>query len=199
MEMRFQEAANAFLATGRELTAFHPFPSARERKAYERLPGELKERLIKQGEECLGYAYPPILATDFMAFQRTGNRVNYENVYFARRFSLNSLVVAECVENKGRFLDDIINGIFALCEESGWQLPPHNSYERNKPQEILPDATRPVLDLFACETGAQLACIYYLLKEQLDAVSPFISTGYLLICTIWLTKSMRQVKLSFIR
>lgn len=175
MEMRFQEAANAFLATGRELTAFHPFPSARERKAYEQLPGELKERLIKQGEECLGYAYPPILATDFMAFQRTGNRVNYENVYFARRYSLNSLVVAECVENKGRFLDDIINGIFALCEESGWQLPPHNSYERNKPQEILPDATRPVLDLFACETGAQLACIYYLLKEQLDAVSPFIS------------------------
>lgn len=175
MEMRFREAADAFLTTGRELSVFHPFPTACERKAYEELPEELKIRLIKQGEECLGYVYPSIFATDFMAFRRTGNRVNYESVYFARRYNLNSLVVAECVENKGRFLDDIINGIFVLCEESGWQLPPHNSYERNKPQEILPDATHPVLDLFACETGAQLACIYYLLKEQLDAVSPFIS------------------------
>lgn len=72
-------------------------------------------------------------------------------------------------------MDDIINGIFAVCEESAWQLPPHNSYLRNAPQELLPDATRPVMDLFACETGAQLACIRYLLGSRLDRISPFIN------------------------
>lgn len=179
MEMRFKEAAEAFLEKGTDLLEFRPFPCSSDQAAFEQLPLPLKKKLLAQGEECLGYTFPTIRATDFMAFKRTGNRVDYEDVYFGRRYALNSLVLAECIENKGRFLDDIINGIFALCEESAWQLPPHNSYVRNAPQEILPDATRPVLDLFACETGAQLACIYYVLKDKLDAVSPFISTRIL--------------------
>lgn len=179
MESRFLEAANTFLAENKDLQRFIPFPAGADRTAYEQLPPNLKQRLIAEGEACLDYRYPPIYATDFMAFRRTGNRVDFEHVYFERRYHLNSLVLAECVEHKGRFLDQIINGIFLLCEESAWQLPPHNSYERNQPQEILPDAARPVLDLFACETGAQLACIYYLLRESLDAVSPFLTARIL--------------------
>lgn len=179
MSTHFQEAATAFFAKNNNLQDFTPFPHAADRSAYEQLAPELRQRLIAEGEACLDYRYSPIYATNFMAFKRTGNRVNFEHIYFERRYNLNSLVLAECVEHEGRFLDQIIDGIFVLCEESAWQLPPHNSYERNQPQEILPDATRPVLDLFACETGAQLACIYYLLKEQLDAVSPFITTRIL--------------------
>lgn len=179
MESRFQEAAAAFLAQNKDLQDFLPFPSASAKKAYGHLPEPLRQRLIAEGEACLDCPYPPIYATDFMAFQRTGNRVDFENLYFKRRYHLNSLVMAECVETKGRFLDQIINGIFVLCEESAWQLPPHNSYRRDQPQELLPDASRPVLDLFACETGAQLACIYYLLKNELEAVSPFITTRIL--------------------
>lgn len=179
MESRFQDAANTFFAEKQNLQTFLPFPDAVDRTAYGQLPEELKERLIAEGEACLDYRYPPIYATDFMAFKRTGNRVDFESLYFERRYNLNSLVMAECAEGRGRFLDQIINGIFVLCEESAWQLPPHNSYERDQPQEILPDAVHPVLDLFACETGAQLACIRYLLKESLDAVSPYITARIL--------------------
>lgn len=179
MESRFQEAAAAFDAQHKDLKEFLPFPSASDRNAFDCLPKALKQRLIAHGEDCLDSPYPPVYATDFMAFKRTGNRVNYESLYFKRRYHLNSLALAECVEGKGRFLDQIINGIFLLCEESAWQLPAHNSYRRNQPQEILPDASRPVLDLFACETGAQLACVYYLLKDELEAVSPFITARML--------------------
>ena len=175
MEMYFKETAEQFIAGNKALLPFHPFPKASEREAYETLPDGLKQNLIALGEACLGKGFPAIRATDFMAFTRTGNRVNFEDIYFAKRHAINSLVVAECVENSGRFLDDIIDGIFSLCEESAWQLPAHNSYRRNASQEILPDSTQPVLDLFACETGAQLACILYLLEEQLDTVSPFIT------------------------
>ena len=111
-----------------------------------------------------------------MNFKRTGNRVAYENIFFARRHALNDLVLAECVEQEGRFLDDIINGIFVICEESAWQLPAHNSYIRDTPQFILPDATRPIVDLFAAETGALLAMVVALLKDELDKFSPFIVT-----------------------
>lgn len=172
MERRFTETAKNFNST---LTDFHPYPAAKDRKAYEALPAEVKERVIKEGESYLGYEYPVIRATDFMNFKRTGNRVDFESVYFARRQALSGLVLAECVEHQGRFLDDIINGIFAICEESAWQLPPHNSYIRNAPQELLPDSTRPVMDLFACETGATLAAASYLLQAELDEISPFIT------------------------
>lgn len=154
---------------------YRPFPPAAMRQCYETLPTGLKEQLIHAGEARLHCTYPPIRATDFMDFSRTGNRSRYEAAYFLRRNMLNDLILAECAEHQGRFLDDIINGIYTICEESAWQLPPHNSYYRDQPQYPLPDVTRPLLDLFACETGALLACTAYLLKEELDEVSPFIS------------------------
>lgn len=175
MEKRFLNAMKSFWEKNDHLQDYRPFPDIDNRKAYDSLHRTLRSNLVTQGEVFLNYDYPVIRATDFMNFKRTGNRVDFENIYFARRYALNSLVAAECIEDKGRFLDDIINGIFAICEESAWQLPPHNSYIRNAPQEILPDITRPVLDLFACETGAQLACIRYLLGNRLDKVSPFIN------------------------
>lgn len=175
MERKWKDTAEVFLSSGKELQPFCPFPRASCREAYEALPAALRQKLIAMGEECLGYAYPAIRATDFMEFQRSGNRVAYEDLYFNRRYALNSLAAAECAENKGRFLDDIINGIFALCEESGWQLPAHNSYGSQASRNLLPDHTRPILDLFACETGAQLACILYLLGPRLDMVSPQIT------------------------
>lgn len=175
MEKRFLNTMKAFWENNSRLRDYRPFPDIDDRTAYDSLPQELRNAVISQGEKYLGYKYPVIRATDFMKFKRTGNRVDYENLYFERRYALNSLTAAECMEDQGRFVDDIINGIFALCEESAWQLPPHNSYLRNAPQELLPDASRPVLDLFACETGAQLACVRYLLGSRLDRVSPFIN------------------------
>lgn len=176
MEKRILKAMENFWGKNNRLQDYRPFPAIEDREAYDSLHPTLRSDFIAQGEAFLHYDYPVIRATDFMHFKRTGNRVDFEKLYFERRYALNSLVVAECLEDQGRFLDDIINGIFVLCEESAWQLPAHNSYIRDTPQEILPDVTRPVLDLFACETGAQLACVRYLLGSRLEKVSPFINT-----------------------
>lgn len=158
-----------------EIKCFAPFAPISDRSAWNGLDREWREKTILLGESFLHYEYPRIYATDFLDFSRTGNRVRYEDRFFARRHALDALVLAECAEDQGRFLDDIINGIFAICEESAWQLPPHNSYERDTPQLPLPDVTAPVLDLFACETGAVLAAACYLLRDRLDRISPFIT------------------------
>lgn len=157
------------------LSCFNPYPPACERKEWESIPEELKRRLIKNGEQYLQFDYPPITAVDFMAFTRTGNRSNFEDKQFSRRIALDHLVLAECVEHQGRFLDDIINGLYVICEENAWQLPAHNSYIRNTPQLILPDVTRPVIDLFAAETASVLSMAEYLLRQELSEVSPFLS------------------------
>lgn len=155
-------------------TPFSLYPRASDRAAWESLDAQWKEETLRLGEGYLNFNYPSLSATDFMDFSRTGNRVRYEDRLFGKRHALSALVLAECVENKGRFLDDIINGIFSICEESAWQLPAHNSYERDTPQLLLPDATAPILDLFSCETSAVLATAYYLLGARLDEICPLI-------------------------
>ena len=154
---------------------FSLYPPITDRNAWEGLDEEWKSKALALGESYLQFDFPSLTATDFMDFTRTGNRVRYETKCFSKRHALNALVLAECMENKGRFLDDIINGIFSICEESAWQLPPHNSYIRDTPQLLLPDSTVPVLDLFACESGAVLSTACYLLESSLDGVSPFIT------------------------
>lgn len=161
------------------LQNFNPFAPASDRAYWQKVPDYLRRGVLTEAEKVKRTlaedgSWPVLLAGDYLLFSRTGDRVRFENSYFKRRNMLTLLVLAECIEYKGRFTGDIINGIFLLCEESGWQLPPHNSYERDTSQLPLPDHSRPVMDLFACETGAQLSVIYYLLKMELDAVSPVI-------------------------
>jgi len=157
-----------------EIDRFHPAPSAHDRAAWEAVPEFLRAEIVARAESLGDFVYPPLSATRFMDFKRSGDRAGFELPYMTRRRALNAAAMAECVEHRGRFLDLVIDGIFALCEESGWQLPAHNTLIRDTPTTVLPDADTPVLDLFACETGAQLAMIERLLGAELDAVSPLI-------------------------
>jgi Heparinase II/III-like protein len=156
------------------LHTFQPFHTKNGKPAWHNLSSSLQKELIKMGETYLCFSFESLMPTSFMAFTRTGNRTDYEEIYFNKRRALNALILAECVENQGRFVDNIINGIYSLCEESAWQLPAHNSYIRDTPQLLLPDSTLPILDLFACETGALLAMTNYLLSDTLNAISPVI-------------------------
>ena len=170
----FKEISELFLKDKHTFSDFTPYPKASNRAAWEALDNETADELIKRGKAFLGFDYPYLKATDFIEFSRTGNRVHYEDKLFIKRKALDALVLAECAEHSGRFMDDIINGIFAICDETAWQLPAHNSYIRNSPQLILPDVTNPVIELFSCEAASVLATAYYLLKDELDSVSPFI-------------------------
>lgn len=131
------------------------------------LPGAA--RWIAAGEEALAVPWPALPLSLWLDFTRTGRRAPFEEAYFTRRRLLCALVMAECMERKGRFLPAIDDAAWSLCEESAWQLPAHNSYIRDTPQLPLPDTERPVVDLFAAETGALLSVTLALLGEQLAA------------------------------
>ena len=160
-----------------------PFPSATDRAAWDTLPREECARLIGAAEGRLGLAWPELPATLFLDFARDGDRRRYEDRHFARRYALADLVLGECAAGTGRFLDDIVNGVWAICEESFWGVPAHSYSPRFTPTVTdgrypsvgLPDTAHPVIDLFAAETGALLAWAHYLLGPQLAAVSPVVT------------------------
>lgn len=151
------------------------FPDISKRACWDSLPEALCRSLVAAGEACLDTAWPQLLAEDYMEFSVNGNRSHYEDKMFARRTRLNALVLAECVENQGRFVQQILNGLYLILEESSWCLPAHNAYIRDSKQFPLPDYERPVLDLFQAESGAVVAVAEYLLRPVLDQICPFIS------------------------
>ena len=158
-----------------KLPDYRPFPPAKERTAWQALPQRVKDRFLRAGKDALAQPIAPLPLSLWMDFLRTGQRTPWEDAYFSRRVRLCALVCAECVEYQGRFLDAITDTIWAICEESAWQLPAHNSYIRDTPQLPLPDTSRPIVELFAAETGELLALTRYLLHDELDALAPGIT------------------------
>ena len=152
---------------------WHPFPKISERDRWTALAPAVRAAYVREAEHLLHTDWPTPRATTFLEFVRTGDRSRYQAVSYGRRQQLATLVLAECMEGKGRFRDDIINGIWTICEETYWGVPAHVGMQRAGPG--LPDATEPTVDLFVAETGSLLAWTYYLLKDSLDAVSPLIS------------------------
>lgn len=156
------------------LADFMPGLPVEDRAAWRTVPDDMRSAVMRDAETALGRPWSVIKASDYREYSLNGNRSRFESLYFSRRRTLNDLVLAELLEGRGRFLDAIIDGVFLICEESGWQLPAHNAYERGGQRFALPDPARPVIDLFAAETGALLATVAALMRERLDKVSPHI-------------------------
>jgi hypothetical protein len=69
------------------------------------------------------------------------------------------------------WLDEVIDGVYLLCEQSSWSWAAHDDVF-SRSGEVVPDRTRPYLDLGAGEVAAQLAWIDHVLGEALDARAP---------------------------
>lgn len=148
-------------------------PSYTQRDFWDGLPSGIRTALIKQGETSLPFKWDVVKATDIMEFTRTGNRNTMQNPNSARKSALQNLVLAELAEGKGRFIDQIINGSWAICEQSSWVLSAHLPV--TKGFELLPDITKPVIDLGSADAAALLSWVHYFLKAPLDKVNPLIA------------------------
>ena len=147
------------------------FPALARREDWEKLPPETRTALVASGERHLGRPWQALPATLFLDFVRTGQRLPYERVFYARRDRLREQVLAECVEAKGRFLDEIVDGIWTTCEETFWSVP---GCLLQKAGPGLPDPDERVVDIFGADTGSALAWTSYLLGPQLDTISPHL-------------------------
>lgn len=149
-----------------------PFPKLQDRSGWSKADQAMMQAYVKQAEGYLNYDWPYIPATTSLLIERTGDRDEYQTISFKKREVLGTLLLAEIYENKGRFLDPIINGVWSICEESFWGVPAH--LPKSKEYAGLMNTADPFVDLFAAETGTYLAWVDYFLGEKLDAVSPQI-------------------------
>lgn len=146
-----------------------PYPKA---GVWTDVPQDLRDALIAIADEQNAGDWKQILATDQLEFARTGKRDGYQDLTFGRRARLAKLVCGECVANNGKYIDQIANGLWLICEETFWGVTAHLGMQ--KAGVGLGDVNEPIIDLFAAETAATVAWVVYLLGEQLNKVSPQI-------------------------
>jgi hypothetical protein len=117
--------------------------------------------IVPAAEKLLTTPLPPWAADSYLDYSRDGNRTRYQNAENQRRTRLAVLVLAECLENKGRFLAPLATLIDSLCEEKTWVLPAHDAKLQNYNGKSID------IDLVSSLLAAQMGTTDYLLGDKL--------------------------------
>ncbi len=151
-----------------------PYPAYSDRSAWDALMGVNKNSIIRKGEKLLSHDWPTVKATDYLEFNRTGDRQIMERIHNSNCNALADLILAELAEGEGRFVDQIINGSYYFCEMTSWALSAH-THSIQRPRTAVPIKDQHVLALVSCEVGAMLAWVDHFFGPQIEAISPVIS------------------------
>lgn len=151
-----------------------PYPAYSDREGWNSLLNdEDRQTLINAGEKMLDYKWQVIHATDYLEYERSGERNIMQNPYEANRKAINTLMMAELAEGKGRFVDQLINGVFFSCEMTSWVLSAH--LPRQSTKRSMPDWREQIIDLGSGNYGSMLAWVYYFFHDTFDKANPVIS------------------------
>lgn len=151
-----------------------PYPAYEDREGWAKFLGETKDHFIQQGEKRLNYEWKVVKATDYLEFERGGNRRIMEDPFGSNNQAIADLFLAELAEGKGRFIDPLINGVYQACEMTSWVLSAHLGREQVS-HRSLPDNKKHVIDLTSGDLSSLLAWTYYYFKPSFDKVNPVIS------------------------
>lgn len=149
------------------------YPSYKDREGWSRFLGEYRDEIIKNGESLLGYTWKVVKATDYLEFERSGNREIMERPFDDNNQAIVRLMLAELAEGRGRFIDQLINGVFHTCEMTSWALSAHLVPQPT--HRALPTPIYPLIDLTAGDLGSLLSWVYYFMHEEFDKIDPEIS------------------------
>jgi Heparinase II/III-like protein. len=117
--------------------------------------------MVGRAEALLKQPLPEQPDDLFLEYSRNGNRTRWQNVANTRRSRLTPLTLAECVENKGRFLPALEELINVLCAERTWVLPAHDAKLENFHGKTVD------IDLGSSALAWNLAVADYLVGEKL--------------------------------
>jgi hypothetical protein len=149
------------------------YPAYQNRNGWDAFTGSLKEELIKEGESYLTYTWKVVTASDYLEYERSGSRVAMENPFGANNTALSRLVFAELAEGKGRFINQIINGVWQTCDMSSWVLSAHLPVQKSK--RSLPDYREEIIDLTSGDVGSFLSWTWYFFHDEFDKINPIIA------------------------
>ena len=149
-----------------------PYPAWSDREGWEGMvPARTRQELIAKGESLLDYEWQTLYASDYLEYERTGDRAIMKKES-GNRSVLNALIVAELAEGKGRFLPKIADGMWFETQRHSWDHAQHTT--RQSSRRTLPGYDEKFITLHSANNAATLAAGLYFFKEELDKMEPTI-------------------------
>ncbi len=134
-----------------------------DRQAWQKIPNANQVSGARASAEAIAGTQVPELSDElYLDFSKTGNRSRYQRALGRRLGRLPVLVLAECLQNRSRFIDPIEREILATCKMKSWLLPAHDRSLRNFRGETVE------IDLMAAHVGWTLATTDYWLGAELN-------------------------------
>jgi len=118
--------------------------------------------VVPQARQLMSRPIPELPDDLFLDYSRTGNRTRCQRVLGQRHGRVAELALAECLENRGRFLPAIEEAIREVCSEKTWVMPAHDGSLRNF------KGTTHEIDLAVAGLSWNLATVDYWLGERLS-------------------------------
>ena len=113
-------------------------PTIADRAAWDALAKQHgSEKVIQEAEKLLKTPMPELTDDLYLDYSRTGNRDRCQEVIFKRQDRANTLTLAECFENQGRFLPGIEEAISSICGQKTWVFPAHDGNLRNFKGQVV--------------------------------------------------------------
>ena len=153
-------------------SSWMPYPAWSDRKGWEEMiPERRRNELIHKGEELLSYEWQTLYASDYLEYEKTGDRALMKKES-GNRSVLNALIVAELAEGKGRFLPKIADGMWFETQRHSWDHAQHTT--RQSSHRTLPGYDEKFITLHSANNAATLAAGLYFFKDELDKMEPTI-------------------------
>ena len=122
---------------------------------------ELRE-VIRQAVRDAARPLPAQPDSLYLEFSRDGNRDHWQDVAGSRRGRIGVFTLAECLEDKGRFIVPLEQTIAAICAERTWVLPAHDGKLQNFYGKTVD------IELGSSGLAADLATADYLMADRLS-------------------------------
>ena len=99
------------------------FPKYQNRKFRNQISPEIKEKIIRQG--VIASQNPPVALTgyDYLLFKKGDTYDIVSQKILSNKTRLEELMLAEIVDGKGRFIQEISNSVWDFCALSNWTGP----------------------------------------------------------------------------
>lgn len=172
--LQSKTSVNQLLQQIKPVSSWNIYPNYSDREGWNKIIGEYRSEFIENGNRYLDYIWQVVPASAYLEFERSGNRKVMENPLDANIIAISNLLFAELAEGKGRFIPQLINGVFSTCEMSSWALSAHLIVQPSR--RALPSHKHQVIDLVSGDISALFSWIHYFFKEAFDKVDPEIAS-----------------------
>ncbi|MEK6795636.1 MAG: heparinase II/III family protein [Spirochaetota bacterium] len=136
-------------------------PPIRDRASWQSIDAEQAKKFVDSGERQLKNGLPPWNDDDYLAYSKQGKRIG-DSMTGRRAGHLRDLLIAECIEDKGRFISTIEAAVEGLASDPSWTLAAHDGKLNNY------YGKRFEVDLNAAARALLFTGVYRMLGERLS-------------------------------